>query len=133
MKWAAMLAAALLCVGCAKSADKIAAAYVSPLSYEQYSCQQIGMEAERISARVMQVTGAQNQKATNDAVATTVGIVIFWPALFFIGGDDATSYELARLKGEMEAVEKVSIAKSCGIEFRHEPEPEVKPAREKSS
>lgn len=124
---------ALGVAGCAKSADKVAASYVSPLAYEQYNCQQIGAEAERIAARVAQTTGAQNRQATNDAVATTVGLVVFWPALFFIGGDDERSYELARLKGEMEAVEKVSIAKSCGIEFRHEPEPEVKPVRERSS
>ena len=121
-----VLAAAVLAAlagACAKSADKITAAYVSPLGYDQYNCQQIGQEAERISLRVQQASGAQNKQATSDAVATTVGIVIFWPALFFISGDDATTYELARLKGEIEAIEKASIAKNCGIVFQSEPVP----------
>lgn len=108
---------------CAKSADKVTAAYVSPLGYDQYTCAQIAAEAERISLRVQQASGAQNKQATSDAVATTVGIVIFWPALFFISGDDATTYELARLKGEIEAIERASIAKNCGITFQREPVP----------
>ena len=115
------LLAAATAGACAKSADKVTAAYVSPLGYDQYNCQQIAQEAERISARVQQAAGAQNKQATSDAVATTVGIVIFWPALFFIGGDDATTYELARLKGEIEAIERASIAKNCGIVFQQAP------------
>lgn len=116
----ALLAAATV-GACAKSADRVTAAYVSPLGYEQYSCDQIAQEAERISVRVQHAAGAQNKQATGDAVATTVGIVIFWPALFFIGGDDATTYELARLKGEMDAIEKISIQKNCGIVFQRPP------------
>lgn len=37
-----------------------------------------------------------------------VGLVLFWPALFFLAGDDQKE-ELARLKGEYEALEKASI------------------------
>lgn len=123
MKCFLALCAMIALGACAKSADKVAAAYVSPLSYQQYDCAQISQEAERISARVQQLTGVQNKKATSDAVATTVSIVVFWPALFFIGGDDATTAELARLKGEMEAIERVSIEKKCGIVFERPPEP----------
>jgi len=36
-------------------------------------------------------------------------------------GDGATAGELARLKGELEAIERISIQKKCGIEFRKEP------------
>ena len=38
--------------------------------------------AERISARAIALTGAQNNRATSDAVATTVAVVVFWPAAF---------------------------------------------------
>lgn len=117
----AVASAAVALGACAKPADRVTAAYVSPLSYQSYNCVQIGQEAERISARVMELTGAQNKKATGDAVATTVGVIIFWPALFFIGGDDATTAELARLKGEMDAIERVSIEKKCGIVFQKPP------------
>ena len=137
MKMTVVAGLALAMCGCAKSADKVVAAYASPLTYQQYDCRQIGMEAERISARVIALTGEQNKKATGDAVATTIGVIVFWPALFFIGGDDATTAELARLKGEMDTIERVSIEKNCGIVFeRPAPAPttaELKAQREASN
>ena len=71
-----------------------------------------------MSARAMQVSGAQSSKATTDAVATGVGVILFWPTLFLIKGDGSTAAEVARLKGEMEAIEQVSVQKRCGIEFK---------------
>jgi len=65
--------------------------------------------------------GAQDKQRTNDAIATTVGVVVFWPALFFIGGDKQTAAELARLKDEMDAIEQTSICKNCGIQFQRAP------------
>ncbi len=105
-------------VGCASRAENISAAYVSPLQYQTYSCSQLGEEAARISSRAAQAAGVQDSKATNDAVATGVGVIIFWPALFLIKGDATTAAELARLKGEMEAIERVSIEKKCNIRFQ---------------
>jgi hypothetical protein len=104
--------------GCASRSDNIAAAYVSPTAYASWKCDQIRDEATRLSVRAAQVSGAQDQKATNDAVATGVGVVLFWPALLFIKGDSTTAAELSRLKGEMEAVEQVSIQKRCGVTFQ---------------
>lgn len=125
----ASIATSLLLGACAKSADKVTASYVSPLSYQSYTCAQLAQEAERVSARAMTLTGTQNQKATGDAVATTVAIVIFWPAAFFVGGDDAQTAELSRLKGEMDTIEQVSIQKKCGIKFERAP---AQPAPEPS-
>jgi hypothetical protein len=110
----------LVLVGCASSASNIEAAYVSPMNYESYSCAQLEQEAERVSQRAIEVTGRQNERATRDAVATGVGIVLFWPALFFVRGDGAQAAEVARLKGEMETIEKVSIQKNCAINFQRE-------------
>jgi hypothetical protein len=65
--------------------------------------------------------GAQDQKATNDAVATTVGVIVFWPALFMVKGNDTMTADLARLRGEMEAIEQVSVRKRCNIQFEQRP------------
>jgi hypothetical protein len=51
-------------------------------------------------------------------IATAAAIVIFWPAAFFVGGDKQNAAELARLKGEMDAIEQASIRKNCGIQFQ---------------
>lgn len=109
--------------GCASNPDNISASYVSPIQYEGYSCQQLRAEASRLSARAAEVTGAQSSKASGDAVAMGVGLVLFWPSLFFIKGDGTTAGEVARLKGEMDAVEQASIAKKCGIKFQKEENP----------
>ncbi len=113
--------AVLSATGCAKRADQISASYVSPIAYQNYTCEQIAQESLRISARAQQVAGTQDKKASRDAVAMGVGIVIFWPALFAINGDDQQTAELARLRGEMEALEQASIQKNCNITFESEP------------
>lgn len=114
---AAGLAATLLLSGCATSPTSIQASYVSPTAYQAMSCSQLTEEAQRVSQRAVAVTGVQNQRATTDAVAMGVGLVLFWPALFFIGGDKGNAAELASLKGQMQAIEEVNRAKNCGIQF----------------
>jgi hypothetical protein len=118
MKNIGFVCIALAIAGCASKSDNIAAAYVSPLTYQPYSCDQLRVEATRVSSRAAALSGAQDSKATSDAVATGVAIVVFWPAAFLIKGDGASGAELARLKGEMEAIEQASVQKRCGIEFR---------------
>jgi hypothetical protein len=117
---------AIIAGGCASSSDKISAQYISPMQYQNYSCAQLGEEAQRVSGRVAQLSGAQDQKATNDAIATTAAIVIFWPAAFLVGGNDQTTAELSRLKGEFETIEKVAVQKNCGLQFRQQPAPPAK-------
>ena len=104
--------------GCASSSSDVRASYVSPLQYQSYTCQQISAEAARVSSRAAEVAGVQDTKRTNDQVATGVAIVVFWPAAFLVGGDGQAAAELARLKGEYEALEKISIEKNCNMQFK---------------
>jgi hypothetical protein len=113
------VSAAVVLGGCASSSDQITASYISPMQYESWKCNQLSEEAQRISHRAAIAAGVQDQQRTNDAVATTVAVVVFWPALFFIGGDKQNAAELARLKGEMDAIEQASIRKNCRIQFQH--------------
>jgi hypothetical protein len=111
-------AAAATVAGCASNSANIAPAYVSPIMYQNHTCAQLAQEAQGISARAAVVSGAQDQKRTNDAIATTVAVVVFWPAAFLVGGDGPTAAELGQLKGQMTAVEQASIAKKCNIQFQ---------------
>jgi hypothetical protein len=113
-----LLLVSALISGCAKQSQDIAGSYVSPTQYQNFSCRQLSEEASRISNRAALAIGAQDKKAQNDAVATGVGLVLFWPALFFIKGDTEGSAEVASLKGQMEALELMSTRKSCGITFQ---------------
>lgn len=107
-----------LLASCATPPDKIEAAYVSPIQYESYTCEQIAAEAGRVSDRAAQALGIQQKKAQGDAVKVGVALVLFWPAALFVDGKGANESEVARLKGEMDTLEKVSIQKNCGIEFQ---------------
>lgn len=123
MKSIVIVLAAAALAGCASRASDIGASYVSPLTYQSLTCPQLQEEAARVSSRAAIAVGAQNERATRDAVATGVSIVLFWPALFFVRGDGPQAAELARLKGEMDAIEQASIAKNCGIRFERAPPP----------
>lgn len=111
---------ALTIASCATKAKKIEAAYVSPIGYESYTCDQLGLEAQRVSARAAALSGQQDQQAKKDAVAVGVSLVLFWPAAFLVKGDNSTAAEISRLKGEMSAIEQVSTQKQCGFQFNTE-------------
>jgi hypothetical protein len=112
-----ILAAASVLAGCASRSSDIAAAYVSPLQYQGLSCAQLSEEAARVSARAAVASGAQDQNATNDTVATTAAVILFWPAAFMNKGNGANAQEVAQLKGDMDAVEQANIRKKCGLQF----------------
>ena len=61
-----------------------------------------------------EVSGIQDKTASNDSVAMGVGLVLFWPALFFIDSSDQ-KVEVARLKGEFDALEQAAIQKKCDV------------------
>lgn len=114
---------------CADHSSEIPAQYISPVQYDGYSCKQIAAEMSTVSARVSEV-GAQNDKvASNDSVAMGVGLILFWPALFFLDRNTAQAAEYGRLKGEFDALEQAGIRKNCGLHVERPklPEPEKKP------
>lgn len=88
------------------------------MTYENYSCDQLAVEGQRVSARAAQTAGVQDKNRKNDTIKTTVGVVLFWPVLLFNEGDGQTAAELASLKGQMKAIEEASIKKNCGIQFQ---------------
>lgn len=100
--------------GCATAPDKISASYVSPAQYSGMDCDQIRMEMYRVSGRVRVLAGQQRRKHKNDEVAMGVGLVLFWPALFFLIGGDKRE-ELAELKGEYDALNAEAIEKKCAV------------------
>jgi hypothetical protein len=116
---------AVVLAGCASKSEDVAPTYVSPLTYQSFTCPQIGEEAQRVSAQAAQVAGVQDSNHTKDIVATTVGVLIVWPALFLNHGDNQTTAQLALLKGQMDALQQESIRKNCGFQFQTAPPPKT--------
>ncbi|MCO5071144.1 MAG: hypothetical protein M9944_08060 [Rhizobiaceae bacterium] len=121
LNYIAAAALAVVLAGCASRASDISASYVSPVLYQNLTCEQLALEATSVSSRAQTAAGLQNKKAGQDTAAMAVGLVLFWPALLFTQGDGAQAAEVARLKGEMQAIEDTSNRKGCNIVFQKEP------------
>ena len=132
MKYRVMpIAISLILAGCASDPDGMGAAHVSTLKYQDYDCKQIGMELDNVSRKASNLHGQLKNKSTGDTVAMGAGLILFWPALFFLeGGDGADAVEYKRLKGEMEALEDISVQKKCGIQIvKEKPQSASAPTR----
>jgi hypothetical protein len=111
----AVLASTL--VACASNPDKIDATYVSPLKYKDYDCDQIALEMDYVGQRTNNLYQRLKSESTADSWQMGVGLVLFWPSLFFLeGGDGPETVEYSQLKGEFKALRQNSVQRKCGIE-----------------
>ena len=69
----------------------------------------------RVSTQVSQMTGTLDKNRENDNMTATAGAILFWPALFFLGGTKEQEAQYAQLKGEYNALEQVAIQKKCNL------------------
>lgn len=114
MKALTIILAVLSLSACTTNPKNIGAAYVSPLKYADYDCDQLVIEASRVEQKVNDLFGHLKKENSKDKWAVGVGMVIFWPALLFTAGNDsAKETEYAQLKGEYEAIREVQVQKKC--------------------
>lgn len=109
----ATITAAALIAGCATNPDKIDAAYVSPTKYADLDCQQLAAERVNIERRTLEVKTKAERKHKNDSTKMGVGLLLFWPTLFFISGDGPEAAEYAQLQGEARAIREAATSKHC--------------------
>lgn len=117
-RYFALLAGALFLASCASKSADIAPAYISPVGYQNYTCEQLQQEAQGVSQRAAVASGQQDKARQGDVVKTTVGVVLFWPVLLFNEGDGQKANEVANLKGQMNAIQQASVQKQCGFQFQ---------------
>lgn len=131
-KISAALVAAIALSGCAQSPDKIEASYVSPNQFKGRSCNQLMGERNEIASRVNTLNKEQQKAATNDAVATGVALVIFWPAALALAASKDNATALSAAKGNYDAITTQMRTQGCKLP----PEPvqaEPEPAEKKRS
>ena len=112
-KFVCLVVIAAFLGGCATAGKDVPATYVSPIQYSNYDCDQLRQELARINGRVGQLTGRLDEAANNDKALVGVGMILFWPALFALGGTKQQEAELSRLKGEYDALQIASTNKKC--------------------
>jgi hypothetical protein len=112
-----ILSMMIIQTGCATQPDKLNTTYVSPLKYKDYDCDQVVMEMDYVSKRTADLYQSLDKKADDDAAQMGIGLVLFWPALFFLeGGDGPEATEYSNLKGEYEALRTATVHKKCSLE-----------------
>ena len=128
--WAVLIIAAA--TGCASSTKEIEATYQSPLIYQNYTCDQLAFELSVLNTRAIELGAQVDQASTNDNVFTGVTLVLFWPAVFALGGNEAEEAEYAKVKGDITTIQQVAVGKSCALSVvqasqtaKAEPEPKV--------
>ena len=109
----AALSASIVLAGCATASKDISPTYTSPMQYQSYDCDQLASESQRIQARVVQLGGRLDTAASNDKAIAGVGVILFWPALFALGGTKQQEADYSRLRGEYDAVQQSAIIRKC--------------------
>ena len=109
----AALSASIVLSGCATASKDITPTYTSPMQYQAYDCDQLASESQRIQARVVQLGGRLDTAASNDKAIAGVGVILFWPALFALGGTKQQEADYGRLRGEYDAVQQSAVIKKC--------------------
>ena len=93
------------CLNMPTPKNQITGAYVSTLNYEQFDCSRLLVEQDSLSRRESELAAAQKQRIKTSQVQA------FW---YGVGqGDSVEANELARVRGEQEAVRKTLATKAC--------------------
>ncbi|WP_084621060.1 hypothetical protein [Paracoccus aminophilus] len=120
------LASVTVCIlsGCAQKPEAIQSAYVSPSTYQGWSCQQLQSEAIRIDNALARASNQQEKARSND----TVGVIFLGlPVSSLSGGNVAP--QIADLKGRKEVIEQTQISQKCIVLRKAEPKVEDKKSK----
>jgi len=104
----------LICIiiGCSSPPDLIKPSYVSPLQFQNASCEQIKEEIVNVQKKVIEIADVQSTEATKDVFVTTFSLALFPPGLILLIGDE-NEVQFASLKGTYIALEDAAIQKGC--------------------
>lgn len=114
---AAGIAGAAALSACASSPKKIEAAYVSPVKYQEFTCDQLALERTAVAHRANVLYHSLKKRSDADAAKMGVGAVLFLPTLFFLKGNGPAAAEFARLKGDYTALRLNAEDRGCNIAF----------------
>jgi hypothetical protein len=108
-----ILCASVILGGCATASKNVGVRYISPARYQPYNCYQLSAEYRRIKGRLVQLGGRLDESASKDSLRSVFGAIIFFPALFVLGGNEQEEAEYGALKGEYDAVQQAAFVKKC--------------------
>ena len=100
---------AISSMGCAQRSANIVPNNVSAFQYASSSCTQLQAEYSTVTTQLNAMMKKQDSMATTDAVAMTVGLLVFWPALIVNAATPDHKAEIAELKGRQSALNQAMM------------------------
>jgi len=108
MRIVGIFAVASALAGCAAPPESIAPSYVSPISYNNFSCSDLAGESARVDAALVQASSQQEQAHGNDVV----GVLLIGVPVSTLSGTNVAP-QVASLKGQQEAIHLAAVQKKC--------------------
>ncbi len=99
-----------VCAGCAMRPESVKPAYISDMTYRDWTCEQLGQEQTRLAAALASSCDAQRQARSGD----TWGVILLGLPVSTLSGNNQAS-EIARLKGELQALQRAATLKNCNL------------------
>jgi hypothetical protein len=107
-------------VGACSSAPKsneVSAAYIPIAQYNNYSCDQLISEAESVRRSVPALESAVDKHRENQTGVEVVTWILFFPAALALDKGEGTSSQLAKARGELQAIQTALLAKHCNSQL----------------
>lgn len=104
----ALAIVALMAAGCAKTPDTINPSYISPNQYASYDCKMLALEEERLQTAL----DTASKEQTNAHSQDVAGVILLGMPVSTLSGANIAP-EVARLKGELQAAQRMGIQKKC--------------------
>lgn len=93
---------------CAPTPESIQPSYVSEVPYQSWTCTQLSEETGRLNAALATASTQQNSARSNDVA----GVILLGLPVGSMSGQSIAP-QIARYKGEQEAVHRAMIRNSC--------------------
>jgi hypothetical protein len=103
-----ILIATLLLSACAQKPEAIQPSYVSPVTYDAWTCPQLAQESARIESALSQASTQQNTARSHDVA----GVLLLGVPAGSMSGESIAP-EIARLKGTKGAIQQSMTLKNC--------------------
>jgi hypothetical protein len=111
---------AVVLIGACSSAPKsneVSAAYIPIAQYNNYTCDQLISEAESVRRSVPALESAVDKHRENQTGVEVVTWILFFPAALALDKGEATSSQLAKARGELQAIQTALLAKHCNSQL----------------
>jgi len=113
------MAALGVAAACAPTPESIQPAYISEVPYQSWSCQQLGEETQRLNAALATASHQQSTARSNDIA----GVVLLGLPVASMSGQSIAP-QIARYKGEQEAVNCALRSMGCSAIYQPPPPPD---------